>query len=128
MQKKGTEQSSVLYIEDDSINWEIVTMFLKGYYNVDTVSESSGAMEKVRANNYAVILLDISLGKGTNGLDLAREIRKVKSYKEIPIIAVTAHALREDENRILKGACTHYISKPFTKKILLDTLRKALSN
>jgi len=128
MQKKGTEQSSVLYIEDDSINWEIVTMFLKGYYNVDTVSESSGAMEKVRANKYAVILLDISLGKGTNGLDLAREIRKVKSYKEIPIIAVTAHALREDENRILKGACTHYISKPFTKKILLDTLRKALSN
>jgi CheY-like chemotaxis protein len=128
MQKKGTEQSSVLYIEDDSINWEIVTMFLKGYYNVDTVSESSGAMEKVRANNYAVILLDISLGKGTNGLDLAREIRKVKSYKDVPIIAVTAHALREDENRILKGACTHYISKPFTKKILLDTLRKALSN
>jgi CheY-like chemotaxis protein len=128
MQKKGTEQSSVLYIEDDSINWEIVTMFLKGYYNVDTVSESSGAMEKVRANKYAVILLDISLGKGTNGLDLAREIRKVKSYKDVPIIAVTAHALREDENRILKGACTHYISKPFTKKILLDTLRKALSN
>jgi CheY-like chemotaxis protein len=128
MQKKGTEQSSVLYIEDDSINWEIVTMFLKGYYNVDTVSESSGAMKKIQANNYAVILLDISLGKGTNGLDLAREIRKVKSYKEIPIIAVTAHALREDENRILKGACTHYISKPFTKKILLDTLRKALSN
>ena len=128
MQKIGAELSSVLYIEDDSINWEIVGMFLKGYYQVDTVSESSGAMEKIRANEYAVILLDISLGKGTNGLDLAKEIRKVKSYKEIPIIAVTAHALREDENRILKSACTHYISKPFNKKILLDTLRKALTN
>ena len=128
MQKKEAELSSILYIEDDSINWEIVTMFLKGYYHVDTVSESSGAMEKIWANKYAVILLDISLGKGTNGLDLAKEIRKVKSYKEVPIIAVTAHALREDENRILKGACTHYIPKPFTKKILLDTLRKALSN
>lgn len=128
MQKKGAELSSILYIEDDSINWEIVTMFLKGYYHVDTVSESSEALKKIQAGKYAVILLDISLGKGTNGLDLAKEIRKVKSYKEVPIIAVTAHALREDENRILKGACTHYISKPFTKKILLDTLRKALSN
>ena len=92
MQKKGAELSSVLYIEDDSINWEIVNMFLKGYYQVDTVSESSGAMEKIQANNYAVILLDISLGKGTSGLDLAKEIRKVKSYKDVPIIAVTAHA------------------------------------
>lgn len=128
MQKKGAELSSVLYIEDDSINWEIVNMFLKGYYHVDTVSESSGAMEKIQANKYAVILLDISLGKGTNGLELAREIKKVKSYIDVPIIAVTAHALREDENRILKGACTHYVAKPFTKKTLLDTLKKALPN
>ncbi|HEY6437296.1 MAG TPA: response regulator [Ignavibacteriaceae bacterium] len=128
MQKKGIELSSILYIEDDSINWEIVSMFLKGYYNVDTTAEYSEAMKKIQANNYEVILLDISLGKGTNGLELAKEIKKVKSYKDVPIIAVTAHALREDENRILKGACTHYISKPFTKKTLLDTLKKALSN
>jgi CheY-like chemotaxis protein len=128
MQKKGEELSSVLYIEDDSINWEIVNIFLKGYYNVDTVAEFSEAMAKVQANNYAVILLDISLGKGTNGLDLAKEIKKVKNYKDVPIIAVTAYALREDENRILKSACTHYISKPFTKKTLIETLKKALSN
>lgn len=128
MQKKGIELSSILYIEDDSINWEIVSMFLKGYYNVDTTAEYSEAMKKIQANNYEVVLLDISLGKGTSGLELAKEIKKVKSYKDVPIIAVTAHALREDENRILKGACTHYISKPFTKKTLLDTLKKALSN
>lgn len=128
MQKKGVELSSILYIEDDSINWEIVNLFLKGYYHVDTTAEYSEAMEKIQANNYEVILLDISLGKGTSGLELAKEIRKIKSYKDVPIIAVTAHALREDENRILKGACTHYISKPFTKKTLLDTLKKALSN
>ena len=128
MQKKGVELSPVLYIEDDSINWQIVSMFLKGYYKVDTTAESSDAMEKIHANHYAVILLDISLGKGTNGLELAREIKKVKNYKDVPIIAVTAHALREDENRILKSACTHYVAKPFTKKILLDTLKKALSN
>jgi CheY-like chemotaxis protein len=127
MRKHGEDLSSVLYIEDESINWEIVNMFLKGYYLVDTASESSEAMEKIKLNNYAVILMDISLKKGTSGLELANEIRQLKSYKDVPIIAVTAFASREDETRILKSACTHYISKPFTKKILLETLSKALS-
>ena len=80
MQKKGTELSSVLYIEDDSINWEIVNMFLKGYYLVDTASDSSIALEKIKSNSYNVILLDISLKKGTDGLELAKEIRKAKNY------------------------------------------------
>ena len=127
MQKKGQDLFSVLYIEDDSINWEIVNMFLKGYYLVDTASDSSEAMEKVKQNNYSVILMDISLKKGTSGLELAKEIKKVKKYAEVPIIAVTAFASREDESRILRGGCTHYISKPFTKKILLETLTKALA-
>jgi CheY-like chemotaxis protein len=128
MQKNGEDLSSILYIEDDSINWEIVNMFLKGYYTVDTASDSSEAMAKINATEYNAILLDISLKKGTDGLQLAKEIRKVKHYKDIPIIAVTAHATREDENRILSGGCTHYMSKPFTKRTLLDTLKKVLSN
>ncbi len=128
MQKNGEDLSSILYIEDDSINWEIVNMFLKGYYTVDTASDSSEAMAKINATEYNAILLDISLKKGTDGLQLAKEIRKVKHYKDIPIIAVTAHATREDENRILRGGCTHYMSKPFTKKTLLDTLKKVLPN
>ena len=127
MQKKGAEISSVLYIEDDSINWEIVNMFLKGNYLVDTAIDSSIALMKLKSNHYNVILLDISLKKGTDGLELAKEIRKIKDYKDIPIIAVTAHATREDENRILRGGCSHYISKPFTKKTLLDIIRQALS-
>lgn len=127
MQKKGEDLSSVLYIEDDSINWEIVGMFLKGQYLVENASDSAEAMEKIKTNKYDIILLDISLKKGTGGLELAREIRKVKNYKDTPIVAVTAHATREDEQRILGGACTHYISKPFTKKVLIETVRKALT-
>ena len=126
MQKKGEDLSSILYIEDDSINWEIVNMFLKGQYLVDTAADSSEALAKIKLNKYEIILLDISLKKGTDGLELAKEIRKVKNYKNTPIIAVTAHATREDEQRILGGACTHYISKPFTKKVLIETLKKAL--
>jgi len=127
MQKETGVLSSLLYIEDDSRNREIVSMFLKNYYLVDTASESSEALKKINKNSYAIILLDISLCKGLDGLELAREIKKLKKYKDIPIIAVTAYALREDENRILNSGCTHYISKPFSKKVLLEKINNALS-
>ena len=127
MQKEKGVLSSLLYIEDDSSNREIVSMFLKDYFLVDTASESSEALKKINKNIYAIILLDISLCKGLDGLELAREIRKVKNYKNVPIIAVTAYAFREDENRILKSGFTQYISKPFTKNSLLDTINKSLS-
>ena len=128
MQKKGVALSTLLYIEDDSLNWEIVNMFLKGRFLVDTVADSSEALAKVKSNLYSAILLDISLRKGISGLELAKEIRKIRNYESIPIIAVTALAFREDEKRILDSACTHYISKPFTKKTLLDVLKNALSD
>lgn len=127
MQMETGALSSILYIEDDRLNREIVGMYLKDYFSVHTASDSTEALEKIHKNNYAVILLDISLCKGLNGMDLAREIKKIKSYKEIPIIAVTAYALKEDENRILNSGCAFYISKPFTKKVLLEIINKALT-
>jgi len=127
MQKETGVLSSLLYIEDDSSNRQIVSMFLKDYFVVDTASESSEALKKINRNSYSIILLDISLCKGLDGLELASEIKKLKKYKDVPVIAVTAYAFKEDENRILKSGCTHYISKPFTKSYLLDTITKALS-
>jgi len=127
MQKEKEVLTSLLYIEDDSSNREIVSMFLKDYFLVDTASESSEALDKINKHNYQIILLDISLCKGLNGLELAREIKKLKNYKDIPIIAVTAYAFREDEERILKSGFTQYISKPFTKNSLLDKINRALS-
>lgn len=126
MQKEKGVLSSLLYIEDDSSNREIVSLFLKDQFLVDTATESSEALKKITKNNYAIILLDISLRRGLDGLELAREIKKLKNYKDVPVIAVTAYAFKEDENRILKSGCTHYISKPFTKSVLLDTIKKAL--
>ena len=127
MQKKTGVLSSLLYVEDDSISREIVSMFLKDYFEVDTATDSSEAFKKINKNSYAIILLDISLCKGMDGFEMAREIRKIKNYKDVPILAVTAHAFREDENRILKSGCSHYISKPFTKSSLIERINVALA-
>ncbi len=128
MQKEKGVLTSILYIEDDSSNREIVSMFLKGYFIVDTASDSTEAFKKISQTKFAVVLLDINLCEGLNGFEIAKEIRKDKNYTDTPIIAVTAHAFREAENRILNCGCTDFISKPFTKKALVDKINKALTS
>lgn len=127
MQEVKGDKTSILYIEDDSANREIVKLYLKDQYQIDTASDSTEALKKVSTQKYAVILLDISLCKGMDGIELAREIKKMKQHKDIPVIAVTARASKEDEQFILKGGCTHYISKPFNKKTLLEKINSALA-
>ncbi len=127
MQKEKGVLVSLLYIEDDRTNREIVKMFLRNCFAVDTASDSSEALKKISRNNYSVVLMDISLHKGLDGLELAREIKKIKNYKNVPIVAVTGHAFRYDEKRILNGGCSHYITKPFTKASLIDRINKVLA-
>lgn len=127
MQKEKGVLASILYIEDDNANRGIVNMYLKNHFIVDTASNSSEAFRKLRQSKFAVILLDINLCEGLNGFELAKKIRKDDNYKDTPIIAVTAHAYREAENKIMDCGCSDYITKPFTKKALLDKINKVLN-
>ena len=126
MQKEKGVLASILYIEDDSANREIVNMYLKSYFIVDTAPNSSEALKKLKQSKFDVILLDINLCHGLSGFELAKKIRKDDNYTDTPIIAVTAHAYREAEIQIMNCGCTEYISKPFTKKTLVDKINKAL--
>ena len=128
MQPNAKHLPQLLYVEDDQISREVVTMFLKDEFKIDLAVDSSEAISKIKKTQFDAILMDINLCKGLGGLELAKEIRGLSSYENIPIIAVTAHAFREDERKILKGGCSHYISKPFSRKSLLDIVHKALND
>lgn len=128
MMQTGKPLPAVLYIEDDDISREIVVMFLKNNYQIDTASDSNEAVKKLGSKKYAAVLMDINLGRGLSGLELVKGIKKMEGYKDVPVIAATAFALREDEKKIMASGCTHYITKPFTKNALLDLLAKAISD
>jgi len=128
LQPNAEHLPQLLYVEDDQISREVVTMFLKDEFKIDLAVDSSEAISKIKKTQFDAILMDINLCKGLGGLELAKEIRGLSSYENIPIIAVTAHAFREDERKILKGGCSHYISKPFSRKSLLDIVHKALND
>ncbi len=118
---------NVLMVENDIISIDVVKLFLKNYCNFDYALDGNEALEIVKTKKYDVILMDISLGGSLDGLEVARRIREIKNYEDIPIVAVTAHVQKGDREKFLSEGCTHYLSKPFTKKELIDFLNQVLN-
>jgi CheY-like chemotaxis protein/nitrogen-specific signal transduction histidine kinase len=117
---------TVLLVEDNVVNAELVTFFLLRDYTLESAKDGITAIEMAKGHQYAAILMDINLGYGMNGLETTKEIRKIKGYETVPIIAVTGYTMEEDRNRLLAEGCTHYISKPFDRSGLLNILGEAL--
>ncbi|MDD5360637.1 MAG: ATP-binding protein [Ignavibacteria bacterium] len=116
----------ILLVEDNKTNKVLMKRFLQNHFQIDDVSSGKEAIEAMPKENYVLILMDINLGIGMNGLETAREIRKMPVYKNTPIIAVTGYALAGEKETILASGFSDYISKPFTREQLLDVLICAL--
>jgi CheY-like chemotaxis protein len=108
----------ILIIEDNPINMELVTDILKvaGYRILQAENAEEGiALAKVEKP--VLILMDISL-PGMDGLTATQILKQDPITKDIPIIALTAHAMKGDEEKILAAGCTGYISKPIDTRTL----------
>ena len=118
--------TEILLVEDDPVSTDVTKLFLRNLYKVSTCDNAETAIQMAKQNKYAAILMDINLGVGKNGLDVASEIRKLKDYTKIPLIAVTAYAMKGDKEKFLAAGCSHYLSKPFTKDEIIKILSQAL--
>ncbi|MCJ7552655.1 MAG: PAS domain S-box protein, partial [Ignavibacteriaceae bacterium] len=114
----------VLIVEDDAINQMTIIRFISDSYNTISTDSSEGAIELLKNNKVDMILMDISIKGSKNGLELTKELKASKEYLHIPIIGVTAHAFESDRNNALEAGCDDYLSKPFSKNLLLDTMGK----
>ena len=114
----------MLIVEDDAINQMTIIRFIKDGYNTLSTDSSDDAIELLKNNKVDMILMDISIKGSKNGLELTKELKASKEYLHIPIIGVTAHAFESDRNNALEAGCDDYISKPFSKNLLLDTIAK----
>ncbi len=117
---------NILLVEDDETSQLLTGMYLKAKFDVDTASNAKDAIQKSSLNKYDIILMDINLGAGMNGTDAAKEIRKNTVYKTIPIIAITAYAMKGDKEKFLAAGLSNYLSKPFTKAQLLNIIDESL--
>jgi PAS domain S-box-containing protein len=118
------DKLSVLLVENDLMNLDYTITVLNAYYNIESAVDGPEAIEKVKTKVFDIILMDINLGKGMDGIKVVSEIRKQHGYEKTPIVALTAFVLPGDREEFLKGGCTHYLGKPFTRNQILELLNK----
>lgn len=116
----------VLLVEDNELNSKLTMVYLKDTCIVDNVQNASDALRAINKKDYNAILMDINLGEGMNGVDIAQAARTMNKYIDIPIIALTGYALNDDKDNLLKCGFSHYLSKPYDKKQLLELINNAL--
>ena len=124
--RKSLKLIDVLLVEDNELNSKLTKLFLKNLFNVDHVSNATSALRLINEKNYGIILMDINLGEGLNGVDIVEQIRKIDRYENVPIIALTGYALNSDRDNFLKCGFTHYLAKPFEKSQLIELLNSTV--
>lgn len=117
----------ILVVEDNRQNLELVEFLLEEAGFV-VISAADGRQAKARLEDEIpdLVLMDMQL-PGTDGLELVGELREREDLARVPIVALTAHALRGDRERFLQGGCDGYISKPIDVGSFADTVRDHLS-
>jgi len=116
----------VLVVEDNPLNRELVVDLLEGAgYTVLQADEGVGLLERVRAGQPGLILLDLQL-PGLDGVTLARQLKGDPATREIPVVAMTAYARLEDQERALEAGCDGYLRKPLDTRALLQTVARHL--
>jgi len=116
----------ILFVDDDETSLILVRLFLKNICPVDFARNGNEAIQKASGNDYDVVLMDINLGRGMDGITVAKEIKKLEKYKNIPIVAITAFAMKGDKEEFLQSGFTYYLSKPFVKQTFLDLIKEIL--
>lgn len=121
-------KKKLLIVEDDEVNFRITQMYLKNKFDISAAVNSTEVLAKVANNKFDVILMDIGLKGGLNGMELTKILRKMPEYSLIPIIAVTAFTLAKDKDDIMNAGCSHYLAKPFVKEDLLGIINTSLKS
>lgn len=119
---------TVMIVEDNELNMKLFRDLIEahGYRTVQTRSGLT-ATDLARETRPDLILMDIQLPE-ISGLDVTRQLKADPELRSIPVIAVTAFAMKGDEERIRQGGCEAYISKPISVVRFIETIKSFLGD
>jgi signal transduction histidine kinase/CheY-like chemotaxis protein len=114
----------ILLVEDNEINQQVALELLEGAgLPVSIAANGYDAVRKVKEKDFEVVLMDVQMPV-MDGYQATREIRKNKRFKNLPIIAMTAHAMAGDQEKCLEAGMNDYVPKPIDPEKLFSTLVK----
>ncbi|BCW89033.1 Polar-differentiation response regulator DivK [Alphaproteobacteria bacterium SO-S41] len=120
----ASSDKTVLIVEDNELNMKLFNDLLDahGYKTLQT-RDGMEALDMAREFKPDLILMDIQLPE-VSGLEVTKWLKADDDLQSIPVVAVTAFAMKGDEEKIREGGCEAYISKPISVATFLDTVRK----
>ncbi len=118
---------TVLVVEDNELNMKLFHDLLEAHgYNILQTKDGMDALRLAREHRPDLILMDIQLPE-VSGLEVTKWIKEDDDLKSIPVIAVTAFAMKGDEEKIREGGCEAYIAKPISVTNFLETVQRFLN-
>lgn len=119
--------SRFLVVEDEPNNMKLIRLVLKKHGH-ETIAATTGeeGLEKARTEQPEVILMDILL-PGIDGIETTRQIRKIESMQNVPIIAITSYALEGDREDIMAAGCNGYFEKPINPLTIVEDIEKVMN-
>ena len=116
----------ILIVEDNPVNLDLVMQLLEDDYDLLTAEDGQSGVEIALAEKPDLILLDLSLPK-KSGWEVCKELKEPLGDAVMPIVALTAHAIKGDREKALKIGFDDYITKPIDEDLLFDTVERYLS-
>lgn len=115
-------KDTILIIEDNPINLKLVKVLLTTEgYEIHTASNAEEALNLLPTIKPRLILMDIQLPR-MDGLELTRQLKADPTYKDIRIVAITAYAMKNDEEKAIAAGCDGYIAKPIDVTHFAETI------
>ena len=119
-----TQKKSVLVVEDNELNMRLFCDLLDAFgYEAHKCRDGVKALEIARQEKPDLIIMDIQLPE-VSGLDITRWLKDDPDLAHIPVLAVTAFAMRADEQRVREAGCEGYLSKPIQMTSFLRTVEE----
>jgi CheY-like chemotaxis protein len=116
----------ILIVEDNPQNMRLVEMALSAEsYTLLEATNGEEALEIAKKERPDLIIMDVQLPK-MSGLEVTRKLREIPEFNRTPIIAITAYAMKGDEEKALDSGCNAYLSKPIRARDLPDLIAKML--
>ncbi len=121
------DAKTVLVVEDNDLNMKLFHDLLEAHgYNILQTKDGMEALRLARKHQPDLILMDIQLPE-VSGLEVTKWIKEDDILKSIPVVAVTAFAMKGDEEKIREGGCEAYIAKPISVTSFLQTVERFLN-
>ncbi len=116
----------VLVVDDNATNLKLIAYVMQASgYEVQTALDAEAALASIARLPPRVILMDLQM-PGVDGLELTRRLKSDKATSEILIIAVTAYAMKGDQDKAFAAGCDDYITKPIDTRTLPETVARHL--